>query len=54
MIRKLLLGGVGAGGLFVAALPASAADLVAPAPVLVPVPAFSWTAFYVGGNLGGV
>ena len=54
MIRKLLLGSAGVGGLLVAALPASAADLVTPAPVVVPVPAFSWTAFYVGGNLGGV
>ncbi len=60
MIRKLLLGGVAAGGLR-AALPAGAADLRAvPAPVVapavapvVPVPVFTWSGWYIGGNAGG-
>jgi outer membrane immunogenic protein len=43
----------------VAALPytqaASAADIPAkaPAPVSTPLPAYNWTGFYVGGNVGG-
>ena len=57
MTRKFLLGSVAAGGLLVAALPASAADLravPAPAPVIAPVvPVFSWTGWYIGGNVGG-
>jgi opacity protein-like surface antigen len=43
----------------VSALPytqvASAADIPAkaPAPVSAPLPAYNWTGFYVGGNVGG-
>ena len=54
MRRQLLLSTVAAAGLFAAECPAGAADLaVAPAPVIAPVPVFSWTGWYVGGNLGG-
>ncbi len=60
MIRKLLLASAAAGGL-AAAMPASAADLAvrpAPAPafvapVVAPVPVFTWTGWYIGGNAGG-
>jgi outer membrane immunogenic protein len=52
---KAVLPGVLAGALMVSAVPATAADLpsrpVFKAPVAV-APAFSWTGFYVGGNLG--
>ena len=58
MIRNFLMGGVAACGLLAALLPASAADLsVAPAPaptyVAPVVPAFTWSGWYIGGNLGG-
>jgi len=33
--------------------PALAADMVTKAPPPPPVPTFSWTGFYIGGNLGG-
>jgi len=56
-MKRILLGGIGILGLFIAAplSTASAADMAvkappAPAPT---TPVFSWTGFYVGGQIGG-
>lgn len=51
-MKKILLSGV---ALLVLSIPAAAADLArypvkAPPPVVVPI--FSWTGFYIGGNVG--
>jgi outer membrane immunogenic protein len=54
-MRKLLLAAAGLAALGMAA-PASAADLAAKPYVKAPPPpppVFSWTGFYVGGNIGG-
>jgi outer membrane immunogenic protein len=48
---KTLLGSAAVAALL-AACPAMAADLATRAPPALP-PVFSWTAFYIGGNLGG-
>jgi opacity protein-like surface antigen len=42
-----------AAALAVMAMPAGAADLLVKAPPPTPVPAWSWTGFYIGGNVGG-
>jgi outer membrane immunogenic protein len=49
-MKKLLLGGTMLAALAVSA-PAIAADLPVKAPVIAPV-VFSWTGYYIGGNLG--
>jgi len=57
-MKRILLGVVGVSALLIAAplSTALAADMPAPAPVynkaMAPVPMFSWTGFYVGGNAG--
>ncbi len=57
-MRKLLLSMAGGAALIAAAAaPISAADLAArssPAPMYTPVPAFTWTGAYIGGNIGGI
>ncbi len=55
IMRKVLLAALGLAALGMAA-PASAADLAAKSYVKAPPPpppVFSWTGFYVGGNIGG-
>jgi outer membrane immunogenic protein len=52
-MRKLLLGGIAFAALI--AGPATAADLARPVyrrPVVVAAPVYTWTGFYVGGNVG--
>src|SRR6516225_10388979 len=52
-MRKLLLGGIALAALV--AGPATAADLARPVyrrPVVVAAPVYTWTGFYVGGNVG--
>lgn len=53
MKKTMVVAGIGALGLAVAPLPATAADIRMPvkAPVVVPV-AYDWTGFYLGGNVG--
>jgi outer membrane immunogenic protein len=56
-MKKLLLGTFALAALM--AGPATAADLARPAPVYIPPPpvvvaVFSWTGFYIGGNLGWI
>jgi outer membrane immunogenic protein len=51
MMKKLVC--IAAAALAVMVLPAGAADLLVKAPPPAPVPAWSWTGFYIGGNLGG-
>jgi outer membrane immunogenic protein len=51
-MKKFLLSTVGLIALGMAA-PASAADMAVKAPPPAPAPIFSWTGFYVGGNIGG-
>jgi outer membrane immunogenic protein len=55
-MKKLLLAGI-TGIALVASAPADAADLrkptyKAPPPVVAPVPIFTWTGLYIGGNVG--
>jgi outer membrane immunogenic protein len=50
-MKKLPLAGVALVAL--AAGPAFAADLPRKAPLRAPPPVFSWTGFYIGGNVGG-
>src|SRR6516225_8295132 len=53
-MRKLLLAGIAFAALV--AGPATAADLARPVyrrPVVVAAPVYTWTGFYVGGNVGG-
>jgi opacity protein-like surface antigen len=49
-MKKLLLISV---ALALMAVPALAADMLVKAPPRTPVPAWSWTGFYLGGNFGG-
>jgi outer membrane immunogenic protein len=49
-MKKFLVAGVVASGLLSSA--ASAADLAVKARPLPPAPVFSWTGFYIGGNIG--
>ena len=51
-MKKFLLGGIALGAL-IAAAPAGAADMRAPAYKAPPPPVFSWTGFYIGGHVGG-
>jgi outer membrane immunogenic protein len=51
-MKKFLLATVGLVALFGMAAPASAADMPVKAPPPPPVPIFSWTGFYIGGNGG--
>jgi outer membrane immunogenic protein len=54
MMKKLLLSGIAFAALV--AGPATAADLARPVyrrPVMVAAPVYTWTGFYVGGNVGG-
>ncbi|MHC4045351.1 outer membrane protein [Bradyrhizobium sp. 23AC] len=44
---------VAASALLAGVATADAADMAVKAPVAVPAPIFSWTGFYVGGNIGG-
>src|SRR5919206_3087553 len=57
-MRKLLLATAAGGALLAgAAVPAGAADLAvrpAPAPYVAPVPVFTWSGAYIGGNIGGI
>jgi outer membrane immunogenic protein len=48
---KKFLGAIGVVSLL--AGPAFAADLPVKAPVMMPIPVYNWTGFYIGGNLGG-
>src|SRR6516225_8974923 len=53
-MKKLLLAGIAFAALV--AGPATAADLARPVhrrPVVVAAPVYTWTGFYVGGNVGG-
>ena len=54
MNHRLIIGALAALPMLAAALPAHAADMPVPykAPPP-PPPAFSWTGFYIGGNVGG-
>jgi outer membrane immunogenic protein len=56
-MKRATTWGIGALALAGMALPASAADLgarpITKAPVAAPVPVFSWTGCYIGGNVGG-
>jgi outer membrane immunogenic protein len=49
MMKKLLLAGIAFAAV---AGPATAADLARPS-VAVAAPIYTWTGFYVGGNVGG-
>jgi outer membrane immunogenic protein len=51
-MKNFLLATVGLVALFGMAAPASAADMPVKAPPPPPVPIFSWTGFYIGGNGG--
>ncbi len=51
-MKKFLLGGIALGAL-IAAAPAGAADMRAPAYKAPPPPVFSWSGFYIGGHVGG-
>jgi outer membrane immunogenic protein len=53
-MKKLLVAGIATAGLVSAS--AFAADMPQPAPVYkaAPAPVFSWTGFYIGGDVGGV
>lgn len=54
-MKLVLLGVIGISGLLIAAplSTASAADMPLKAPPPAPTPVFSWTGFYVGGQIGG-
>src|SRR5262245_39355969 len=56
-MKRALMLSIGAVALGAMTLPASAADLgarpITKAPVAAPVPVFSWSGCYIGGNLGG-
>jgi outer membrane immunogenic protein len=49
-MKKLLISSIAALGLL--GTPAFAADMAVKAPPPAPAPVFSWTGFYVGGNIG--
>lgn len=53
-VRAMVSGMLAGAVMAAAATAAQAADIArpAPAPIAVPAPAFSWTGFYVGGNVG--
>src|SRR5262249_4761551 len=56
-MKRITTLGIGALALAGSALSASAADLgarpITKAPVAAPIPVFSWTGCYIGGNVGG-
>jgi outer membrane immunogenic protein len=53
-MRKLAIAAVAGSALLTGVVTASAADMVVKAvPRAAPVPAFSWTGFYIGANVGG-
>jgi outer membrane immunogenic protein len=54
-MKRILLSVIGISGLLIAAplSIASAADMALKAPPPPPAPVFSWTGFYVGGQIGG-
>jgi outer membrane immunogenic protein len=54
-MKRIFLGIIGISGLLIAAplSTASAADMPLKAPPAPPAPAFSWTGFYIGGQVGG-
>src|SRR4051794_21395947 len=53
-MRKLAIAAVTGSALLTGVVTAGAADMaVKAAPLAAPVPAFSWTGFYIGANVGG-
>ena len=52
-MRKLGIAAVAGSALLTGIVTASAADMAVKAPPMAPPPAFSWTGFYIGANIGG-
>jgi len=52
-MRKLGIAAVAGSALLTGIVTASAADMAVKAPSMAPPPAFSWTGFYIGANIGG-
>jgi outer membrane immunogenic protein len=52
-MRAVTIAAVAGSALLAGVAAAAAADMPVKAPLLAPAPAFSWTGFYVGANVGG-